>query len=182
MIIVITGPLGSGKSTALLNIARAAKNAGKSAGGVISARVMLESGERYGYKLIDIAGDFSSELLAANNEQPEAVAAVENEDVTQFSCFLFLNAAVDKGNSLIQKGIGADILIVDEVGIWELKGGGWAPSMPAVAKSTGTVILSVREQAVPYLEEAWGIKPDHIIAAGPGAEDEILKLIKVDHA
>ncbi len=161
MFIVVTGSKGAGKSSSLAKVSEMIRTCNKSVGGVISPRIWKD-GERTGYGLIT-AADGVKRMLAT---EVEGVL----QDTFKYCTFFFSNDVVDAGNNAIRDGLGADVLIVDEIGNMEIAGGGWGRSMPLVAGHKRHVILCVREDVVDKLRGQWGIIADKIIRVTPGED------------
>jgi nucleoside-triphosphatase len=52
---------------------------------------------------------------------------------------------------------GSDVVVIDEVGPFELSGGGWAQPLDALAHGyTGALLLVVRESVVDAVSAKWG--------------------------
>ena len=162
MFLGLTGPIGAGKSTALIRVAATLKARGHGLGGVISER-MCRDGERSGYRLLNLTRN-DTQILATLD------TPADRDDYEAFFCFHFSKSALRNGNRAIREGITRDVLIIDEIGLWELSGGGWGESLPLVAQRKGPVVLGLREGVAPELERMHGIAFDHIAHAGQGRD------------
>jgi len=109
----LTGPPGSGKTSILLEVVRSVKEKGLKISGIICPEVR-ESGRRVGFKIIDIATG------------KEGILAWKNPDFngpTVGRYTVNLKDLDEVGVSAILKGIGddTDVIVIDEIGIMELK-------------------------------------------------------------
>ncbi len=134
MIAVLTGPVRSGKTTFLLGAVSRWKEAGRPVVGFLSRAV--ESGRGTEYELLDIAGGRAMPFLT-RADVPGA------ERVGRYS---FIPSALDAARTIIASSVPGQILVVDEVGPRELRGGGVWPAVGAVLAEAGrTVLVTVRE-------------------------------------
>lgn len=178
MIIAVTGAIGAGKSTALARLNLLLRARGLSTGGIISLR--RENGDnRLGYDLW---------VLDNNDKQPLATRAdllgpEEEADCVPFFCFRFHKRALQDGEAAVMEGLGADVLFLDEVGLWELEGGGWSKCLRLLPRRAWAAILGLREGIEPDLQQRFGIYLDHIVGVRPGESDtaaeEVLRLLNM---
>lgn len=152
MIIGVTGSKGAGKSTLLTSLAAAFKGRGLSVGGIISAR-LCRNGQRCGYELLNLT-EGSAQPLATLDPPP-------GEDMPRFLqlChFYFYRNALLAGNEAIRLGLASDCLIIDEIGNWELSGGGWADHLHLLKNRANPTILGMRIGVAQDLYVRYGIE------------------------
>jgi nucleoside-triphosphatase THEP1 len=128
MILVLTGEKGAGKSTLLMRFAYSIKKPR----GVVSMRSKT--------------GGFEATLLPSFDrlELAEEIDAPEG-GTAKFCSYFFRNAALSKANETIANVKDGETLIVDEVGFWELEGGGYAPNFGIIAGRASPTVLSIRK-------------------------------------
>ena len=145
-VILLTGAVGAGKTTTLMNLVRKWLQSGKDVRGIIAHRVMKQ--ERViGYDLEVIGRDVRLPLARKDGTGSERIGP-----------FVFSDDALAGGRRALKAAVMADIVVIDEFGPLELKGGGWAEEIKWLAQESNAIlILVVRE---PLLEQvrAW-LKP-----------------------
>lgn len=172
-IIAVTGSIGAGKSTLLMGLAANLKGMGIATAGLISAR-LSRHGERSGYELLN---------LTRGNVEPLATLTPPSpgeEHLFLPLCHLFFyRQALRAGNDAIRDGLDADCLIVDEIGHWELSGGGWAEHLHLLQKRSGPTILGMRIGIAQDLERLYGICLAHTVRLNlSGKEAAMSDLLK----
>jgi nucleoside-triphosphatase THEP1 len=116
----------------------------------ILAPGFLAEGRRTGFDIVN---------LATGEREP---LAREEEHVAgphpRWSRFAFSPGGLALGHKALgEDRRGADVVVVDEVGPFELSGGGWADALDAlVATSSGAMLLVVREAVVEAVKAKWG--------------------------
>ena len=171
-IFIITGKVGSGKSTRLAELAEALRARGISVDGFL-CRGELSSGERSGYNLVNLRN--GAEIIFASRDSHEGWPA--------YGRFFFNPEAFTEGENIIRKAIERKrkLLIIDEVGPLEIEGRGWAKMIDLVCKEDGIVqIWVVRERILDRVMEKWSIPGDRVIHMGREDEELTLKKILAD--
>ena len=143
--LILSGGIGSGKTRTGEALAADLSRRGVSVGGVLCPRI-LEKGETVGYRARD---------LATGEERPFACLAPPGVPVGRFfvpeSALAFACAAVERA-------VAARVAIVDEVGRWELAGGGLASAVRALLASPALPVLLVRDPFVNEVAKAFATK------------------------
>ncbi|WAW10126.1 hypothetical protein NB640_00175 [Oxalobacter vibrioformis] len=152
MIIVVTGPRGAGKSLVLEKVAESLRSRAISLGGVIS-RGLVEDGKRLGYELV---------CLADNRVLPLANAAkragnTPGDNRVNYGAYDFCAEALRIGNQAVFDGMGRDCLFVDEIGRWELEGGGWSRYLGMLRERQGPALLAIRQDMALAVAERWSL-------------------------
>lgn len=131
---IVTGPLGSGKSTFLKQLTDALRKNGHHPRGIISERKSNDSGTA-GYDLVNIETGERHEFLRKSEETgPERIGR-----------FIIVPGSLEKGAAILNSS-GKGIIIIDEVGALEINGSGWASCIDGLlARPVSHLILSVRE-------------------------------------
>lgn len=147
--VILTGRTGEGKTTLASALVERLHERRVSVAGIL-APGLLADGHRTGFDLVDLASGERSPLAREGEAAPGLHA--------RWSRFRF----TDEGLALGRHALGpdawsADVIFVDEVGPFELSGGGWAPSLDALTRSyTGVLVLVARETIVEDVKARWG--------------------------
>jgi nucleoside-triphosphatase len=144
----IVGSQGCGKTTAATQMALHASRRGVSIGGIV-APVVYEGTTRVGYDLVDLGTGARAPWLRVGEGAP----------------IIGPFGIVASGVALARQALEAmlhspvDLGIIDEVGEWELAGGGHAWVMDRLAEwSGGLLILVMRDRVVESVVARWGLR------------------------
>ncbi|NTW32961.1 MAG: hypothetical protein HGB12_10085 [Bacteroidetes bacterium] len=149
-VIILRGTEKTGKSTLLKNIVENLKQKNIKVGGFIAPSV-FENNILIGYDLVDVRSNKKVVLSRThgNKEMPNVGNYYFNKDCIEF------------GKQLVEidnlKDV--DIVVIDEVGPWEIKNQGWAKSLNQLVRSyKKPMIWVVRESIVNKVIENWSLK------------------------
>jgi nucleoside-triphosphatase THEP1 len=147
--VVLKGSTGSGKTTLATEVVARLREGGNSVAGIL-APGLLENGRRTGFDLVDLATGEKTALAREN-------ADVEGRHA-RWSRFAFSPEGLALGQrALGPDALGADVVVVDEVGPFELAGGGWAGCLDELARGFhGSLLLVVRGAIVESVLARWG--------------------------
>ena len=142
-ILILCAGRGQGKTTCLGRLAAAAAARGWSVGGIASPAVG-EPGARAGYDLVD---------LATGVRQPLARVAAGLGASPTVGPFWFDEDAVRAGNAAVVRAVreGRAWVAIDEIGLLELRGGGWAEALRTALSQCAAsqrLIVTVRPSLV----------------------------------
>jgi len=133
-VILFVGPVGGGKTTTLAHLVSEWRKLGKDVRGLLAHRV-FEEGSFIGYDL-EVIGEKKRSVLARK----------EGTGIEETGPFVFFEEALARGRQALRDAAKADVVIVDEVGPLELRGGGWAAEVEKLLRdSEAMVVLVVRE-------------------------------------
>ncbi len=174
-VILITGEIGSGKTTLINAIAARLKKVGIEAGGILAPAVYA-NGVKTGYTIIDIStGD--RKLLSQTDE----IAGMP-----QVGKYFFIQEAIDFGMEAlsVEKNREMKMVLIDEIGAWELQGQGWASSLnELIINCNMPMIISVRRSFLEFVIENWMLLDPMVIEAKDASVnivfDEIVKFAKL---
>ena len=169
--VVITGATGSGKTTLTLAIVDRLRSRGVRVAG-IAAPGLLTDGRRTGFDLVNLAtGERAS--LAREKQNVGGPHA-------RWSRFAFTPEGLALGRrALTDDARGADVVVVDEVGPFELSGGGWAPSLDALTHGYhGTLLLVVRESVVGAVKARWGPADTTVYDVAAADPDQVARRLE----
>jgi nucleoside-triphosphatase THEP1 len=153
--VILRGRTGSGKTTLAREVVTLLRQRGQTVAGIL-APGLLEDGRRTGFDVVNLATGESTALAreTADVEGPHA----------RWSRFAFSAEGLALGRrALGPDSEGADVVVVDEVGPFELAGGGWAASLDDLARNFhGAFLLVVRRAIVEAVLARWG-PPDTVV-------------------
>ncbi len=118
MIFILTGGVGSGKTSFLRGLVENLRKAGIYFNGFLSLRVMTR-GETEGYDLLVIREGRSQPFLRRTN----------SGEGQRVGPYLMLPDGLAQANEIIRRSRAGDLLIVDEIGPLELEGRGLWPAL-----------------------------------------------------
>lgn len=140
--LIITGPIESGKTSAILALSAALKEKGILVDGIASPR-LLAHGKTVGYKVQDVR---SGEEYPLCSLRPPGLP---------FRRFYFSPEGLAKANIILARAAKeAEVAVIDEVGPLELSGHGFAPGLSACLAAKAFLLLSVR----PHLLSAFLVR------------------------
>ncbi|HOU97704.1 MAG TPA: nucleoside-triphosphatase [Bacteroidales bacterium] len=156
-ILIISGKEKSGKSTLLRSIVTQLKKEGLSIGGFVSPAV-IENNQHVGYNLIHLQSQ--QEIPLSRTELIPLAPKVGN--------YYFFNQSIEEGNRWLQlenlKHV--DMIVIDEIGPWELRQQGWSKSLTNIVKNDSRpILLVVRESIVEKVIRHWGFRDVSVIYA-----------------
>jgi nucleoside-triphosphatase THEP1 len=144
MVLVLTGPVHHGKTTFLERASARWAKRGVRCSGFLSPVVTDANGET-GYDLLELPGGQRRPYLRRQGP-PEA---------DRTGPFVFVPAALERARAVLRDPGAADLLVVDEVGPLELRGGGLWPALGEAVRRPGTTaLLVVREDILAGLAAA----------------------------
>jgi nucleoside-triphosphatase len=149
-IFIITGSVGEGKTTFLLQVIEVLHEGNIRTAGIYSKRVM-DNNKTVGYNIVNIKSGEEETFLRQDSKRKQ-------QTIGQFTIILEgfrkgLTALKPENNSE------ADVVIIDEVGRLELSGEGWAKAIEDLIRtSQNHLILVVRDSFVNQVIETWGFE------------------------
>jgi nucleoside-triphosphatase len=149
--VILSGPVGGGKSSAVRELARELESRRIRVGGIVAPRVVRE-GRTVGYDVEDLS---TGTRVALAGLQPPGIAAERYHLAAQG--IRFARRAI---TAALQD---ADVIVVDEVGPAELTGEGHAQSVRAVAAARRPAVLVVRSELVGPVTDAFGLGDPQIL-------------------
>jgi nucleoside-triphosphatase THEP1 len=170
-IVLLTGARGSGKTTLLREVAARARGAHAQVGGILQ-HVVWQDGERCGYDVEDLATGRTAPLCRLKSAGSPAVRAWEAGP------FEFLPRGVALGRRAIRRAGGADLVLIDEVGLLEAAGRGWAPLLDRLVNGRrGSMAWVVRRGLVDAVSARWCDRPPIVVDAATIEVEQMLALL-----
>lgn len=154
-VLVLTGPVGAGKTRTAEAVARALSDGGHRVGGVVSPRV-LRHGETVGYRVRD---------LATGEERPLCALTPPG---MRFRRFYFAPEGIAFAREALRRAAReAEVVVTDEVGPLELRGHGFAPGITAARAAGVPLVITARPHLVDAVLEWLGARGRARIVAVP---------------
>ncbi len=185
-IIIITGEIGEGKTSLMKKIITAVKAEGLKIKGFLALAAFdnlptlptLPTGQaggqagkrKTGYNLLNVADNTEVNFIRTN----------EFSGMIKFRKYYFSNEGLDWGNKILlsYKEDISDILIIDEIGPWELEGGGWAESLKKLAELPQyKMIWVVRKEILDDVINKWNLENPVIIDISQTTVDSAKEII-----
>jgi len=157
-IFIISGSVGEGKTTYAKRLIDYFRKNNIKAGGILSERVMADS-QTTGYDVVNIETGEKEVLLRQNEE-------CGYEKIGRFTiCPKGLTMGKTILSSLVLSG--NMIVIIDEVGLLELRNDGWSDSIAELLdKSENHILITVRTSFVDEVVKKWDLKDAVIFSIG----------------
>lgn len=168
MIFLLTGESGSGKTTLMKALATILRKNNLTPGGFIAPGAW-HNDVRSGFMLHDLYHKMEYQLAETGGTGNEMQGP-----------FVFNTKTLELGNQLLTQQLHdtqIDLIFVDEVGPFELRGKGWAPSLELLAMADKPQIWTVRPQLVEQVSERWGFKPAFVFSALLNSSEQVFRKI-----
>ncbi len=164
--VIVTGATGSGKTTFVEAVIERLRARGARVAGIL-APGFVAGGRRTGFDIVNLATGERGPLA----REQEHVAGRH----PRWSRFAFSPEGLEVGRKALgEDARGADVVVVDEVGPFELSGGGWADALDALAaSSSGAMLLVVRESVVNAVEARWGLAESAVYDISSASPEEV---------
>lgn len=178
-VFIITGGQGDGKSIFALDMAGILKMRNCSVSGFI-AEGRWEGAVRSGFDLVNI--DTGSRIPLAKRSPSCRPQPGSLQEPGRQGAFIFSDEALRTGVEIIRQAVetNAEVIIMDEIGAFELRDEGWAASLGLLLNNySGIIVLAVRHKWLDRVIEKWKIDPVEIfdissISAAEAAETVLL--------
>jgi nucleoside-triphosphatase THEP1 len=148
-IFIISGSISKGKTTYAKQLIEILRNNNLIVGGILSERVMTDH-RTTGYDLVNIETGEKEDFLRQNGECGE-------EKIGRFT---ICTKGLEMGNKILRSTILTEnmIVIIDEVGLLELKNGGWHESVSfLLGKSGNHILFTVRDIYTEDIIRKWNL-------------------------
>jgi nucleoside-triphosphatase THEP1 len=169
-IVILTGKIGSGKTSLLADVADRLKNQGIPAGGILSPAITGEEG-RLGYDIINVATGERRELSRVSGE----------DNSIRVGRYAFFPDGLEFGKSALSYANyrGVRVVLVDEMGPWELEGQGWAGKVNEILLNCSLpMVWVVRDSITELVIDEWNLTGYEIFRVPETTADEIIEYLK----
>jgi len=163
-VVVLTGERGVGKTTLAAEVVERLRATGVRVGGILAPGTVKE-GRRHSFDLVALATG-ERRLLACRDPEPGWV---------EERCFWADPAAVELGHAALGAE-DADVVVVDEVGPWELEGSGWSADLDVLVRRDVRLLLVVRHKCLRLVLARWRLAAA-VFEAGEGSAEEIAAVL-----
>jgi len=158
--VIVAGGVGAGKTEAGLHLAQRLRGAGVAVGGILAPR-LVEHGETVGYNVLDVS---TGEDAAFARADPPGQAVGR---------FFVQPAGLASAERALRHGIErADVVFIDEVGRWELAGGGHAAALTDLLRSRALPVLFVRAELVQAVADRFALQAAKVLRLTESVERE----------
>ncbi len=132
MLIIITGGIGTGKTTVCEKVVKILRNSGFSCAGILTHKTQ----------------DGNLSVMDIQIGEKRILASTDNIfDGPRTPKYSFSKSGIDFGTQAINKGVATDVLIIDEVGYLELGGRGFIRGLELIRESKfRNAILVIRKE------------------------------------
>ena len=170
-LILWTGQRHSGKTTAAGDLIENLRARGRVIAGLLAPSVYQE-GLLIGFDAVDVSTGRRAPLLRRFGQA----------DAVHVGAFAFIDEGLRLGRAALDADATreADLVVVDEFGPLELRGGGWRGQVDQlIAGAARVILLVVRAQLVPEIERLYsGVSCTAVPAADPKAPDAVTAILK----
>ncbi len=151
---IAAGSVGGGKTAWLVRLTGLLKEMGVSVGGILALRVM-EGGKTTGYDITDIKTGARTPFMIHTGEAQ-----------TGLERFTIISEGEEAGDRALDPAgtTPGEVVIIDEVGHLELRGGGWSRRVEELLEQSRlTLVIAVRKSLTGAVVERFGIKGAKVI-------------------
>lgn len=168
-VLIVAADKHAGKTTFLRKMIVHLENAQIPFCGFIAEGLWDENNQRSGFNLV---------TLPYNNVTP--LCDKKAKDWKHFDPYYFNPEAIKIGNKILQNAPSGAVVIVDEIGRFELDGNLWAKAFTNLLnKNSNTIVMSVRNDFVKEVKERWGLSSAVTIDATVDCPETIVKAMLV---
>ncbi|HRY98192.1 MAG TPA: nucleoside-triphosphatase [Bacteroidales bacterium] len=157
-VVLVTGEAGQGKTTFLLQLFTILRKEGIKTQGLVLKRI-LDGNQVQGYDLL---------LLGSERSLPFLRVATEGQ-TADIGRFRIATEGLETGLEHLRSTPcrNAEILIMDEIGRLEMRGGGWDPVLQQFPMTGGPLLVaSVRDTFLEEITSHYSLSPSYIVNAG----------------
>ncbi len=160
-VVIVTGERGSGKTTLAAAVVDMLRAQGVRVGGILAPGTYRD-GRRYSFDVVAVA---TGERRPLSSRDPLPGWVEER-------CFWVDPTGLALGNAALSADA-ADVVVVDEVGPWELAGSGWAARLDALVRGPAALLLIVRHACLFDVISRWELEPAAVVEVA-GADGEAI--------
>ena len=174
-IIVLTGPVGAGKTTVL----RGLWDRLQAVAGFAAVRVFEDKDALIGYDLVEARTDRRLPFLRL---EPEAGAPGTLEPGRRIGRFAVLPGALEAAAEILRTSLPAALLAVDELGPAERDGGGhWPALRPLLGEPERRFLFVVRQSCLTDFRSRFAARPVRVLTLGRAGDAGRVAQEIIDH-
>jgi nucleoside-triphosphatase THEP1 len=163
--VIVTGERGTGKTTLATAAVERLRASGLRVGGVLAPGAFRD-GKRFSFDVVDVASG-ARVPLACREPRP---------GWTDEGSFWVALEGLTLGRAALSAE-GADVMVVDEVGPWELRGSGWSAELDALVQGDVPLLLTVRRECVPAAVSRWRLDGAVVFVVGEAQPERIAEAL-----
>ena len=187
-VFIITGSKGRGKTTLVKAVINRLGNQGITAAGILAPE-LVEKGERIGYYVHNIVTGEEVVLCRRSDGMPDAPTTNNDQEALTVMGsgarrpFVFIQEAIELGESAlhIQQHDNSSkpcIVVVDELGPFELDGKCWATAMDRLTGTwTGPMLWVVRQSLINEMLKRWPARQHMIFSIDKDTAEDVSREI-----
>jgi nucleoside-triphosphatase THEP1 len=164
-VVVLTGERGSGKTTLAAETVERLRGAGFKVGGILAPGTFRD-GTRFSFDLLDLA---SGDSLPFGCREPR-------QGWSEEKCFWVNPAGLALGRVALARSE-VDVVVVDEVGPWELVGSGWSRDLDALVGRGVPLLIVVRHACLSAVVSRWRLEGAPVFEVSEASADRIAELL-----
>jgi len=168
-IILIEGSKGDGKTSLITEVNDLLKNKNIITAGILAPAVFIDN-KHSGYDLTDAWTNRRMELSRTNGK----------DNMPLVGYYYFNEETIKEGKLILQPGNckDADLIIIDEVGPWELENQGWAENLNLLIKTTSSPMLwAVRRGIAQQVIDKWSLVDTLVVDAKTIKAEQLVDII-----
>jgi len=177
-VFIISADIHSGKTTFCAHLIKELKSKGLQVGGFL-AKGNFKNNQRHSFILCDLLSD-QKQLLCSRDYESNWIPSGQ---------FFFDPEAINFGNQILKTDYvkEADIVFIDEIGNFELKGFGWTDSLQKLLETNEKhLLLVVRKSLMDEVLKKWNITPAEVFCINQETKtdfvaNKILNVINQKH-
>jgi nucleoside-triphosphatase THEP1 len=166
-IYVVTGNIGTGKTSLIQNIVSKLQSENISVAGVVTTRI-IENETTTGYDILNVATDEKARFLRTFGENGQ-------QRIGKY--YIYAEGLKLGENSF--KSTDAKLIVIDEIGKLEIDEKGWHNSIAQIiSNSKSHLLLSVREEVINEVLNKYQLSPEVIFNVSAQNEDDLFLKIR----
>ncbi|MDR3763556.1 MAG: nucleoside-triphosphatase [Acidobacteriota bacterium] len=171
MTLVIHGKSGERKTSRACQLVSDLRQRGYTVGGIV-AHGLRSEGLRSGFDL--------EELLSGNRVPLARAGQVSPVRIGRFG-FSREGIAFGREALALPRLRRADLIVIDEVGPWELEGNGWSRELDRLSALPVPMVMTVRTSLVDEVTRRWGKRDAAVFAAQGVTSQQILDALQTQY-
>ncbi len=171
MTLIIHGQSGERKTSRACQLVTALRTHGYVVGGIVA----------HGLRTEGVRSGFDLEELLTGRRVPLARAG--EESAVRIGRFGFFGEGIAFGRAALAAAYlpQADLIVIDEVGPWELEGDGWSQELDRLSTLPVPMVMTVRSSLVDEVTRRWGKREAAAFAAHSACSQQMFSILQGVH-